>query len=151
MCLSQWIQIHIMEKMAPRKSSWGLRTNFSGGPKARCRCARGSISSSTYSDFDDSTSALDAKSRAFSSGSLRQKGLEGTAAIIIAQRLAPVVHADKILSTGSRTIDWSRYACRLSCQYAVYKWNLWNTERKGGVKWRQFNFWNYFKSISYHL
>ena len=71
-------------------------TNFSGGQKQRMSIARGIVSNPRILIFDDSTSALDAKSERMVQEALN-KDLKGTTTIIIAQKISSVVHADKIL------------------------------------------------------
>ena len=71
-------------------------TNFSGGQKQRMSIARGIVSNPNILIFDDSTSALDAKSERLVQEALN-KDLKGTTTIIIAQKISSVVHADKIL------------------------------------------------------
>ena len=71
-------------------------TNFSGGQKQRMSIARGIVSNPKILIFDDSTSALDAKSERMVQEALN-KDLKGTTTIIIAQKISSVVHADKIL------------------------------------------------------
>lgn len=71
-------------------------TNFSGGQKQRMSIARGVVSNPKILIFDDSTSALDAKSEHLVQEALN-KDLKGTTTIIIAQKISSVVHADKIL------------------------------------------------------
>ena len=71
-------------------------TNFSGGQKQRMSIARGIVSNPRILIFDDSTSALDAKSERLVQEALN-KDLKGTTTIIIAQKISSVVHADEIL------------------------------------------------------
>ena len=71
-------------------------TNFSGGQKQRMSIASGIVSNPRILIFDDSTSALDAKSERLVQEALN-KDLKGTTTIIIAQKISSVVHADKIL------------------------------------------------------
>ena len=71
-------------------------TNFTGGQKQRMSIARGIVSNPRILIFDDSTSALDAKSERLVQEALN-KDLKGTTTIIIAQKISSVVHADKIL------------------------------------------------------
>lgn len=71
-------------------------TNFSGGQKQRMSIARGIVNNPRILIFDDSTSALDAKSERLVQEALN-KDLKGTTTIIIAQKISSVVHADKIL------------------------------------------------------
>ena len=70
--------------------------NFSGGQKQRMSIARGIVSNPKILIFDDSTSALDAKSERLVQEALN-RDLKGTTTIIIAQKISSVVHADKIL------------------------------------------------------
>ena len=70
--------------------------NFSGGQKQRMSIARGIVSNPKILIFDDSTSALDAKSERLVQEALNRE-LKGTTTIIIAQKISSVVHADKIL------------------------------------------------------
>ena len=69
---------------------------LSGGQKQRVSIARGIVSNPRILIFDDSTSALDAKSERLVQEALN-KDLKGTTTIIIAQKISSVVHADKIL------------------------------------------------------
>ena len=71
-------------------------TNFSGGQKQRMSIARGVVSNPKILIFDDSTSALDAKSERLVQEALN-RDLKETTTIIIAQKISSVVHADKIL------------------------------------------------------
>ena len=71
-------------------------TNFSGGQKQRMSIARGVVSNPKILIFDDSTSALDAKSERLVQEALN-RDWKGTTTIIIAQKISSVVHADKIL------------------------------------------------------
>ena len=71
-------------------------TNFSGGQKQRMSIARGIVSNPKILIFDDSTSALDAKSERLVQEALN-RDLKGTTTIIIAQKISSVVNADKIL------------------------------------------------------
>ena len=71
-------------------------TNFSGGQKQRMSIARGVVSNPKILIFDDSTSALDAKSERLVQEALN-RDLKGTTTIIIAQKISSVVNADKIL------------------------------------------------------
>ena len=88
---------------------------FSGGQKQKDVDCPWNCQQSTYSDFDDSTSALDAKSERLVQEALN-KDLKGTTTIIIAQKISSVVHADKILVLDQGRLIGPRYACRLGCQ-----------------------------------
>lgn len=85
-------------------------TNFSGGQKQRMSIARGIVSNPRILIFDDSTSALDAKSERLVQEALN-KDLKGTTTIIIAQKISSVVHADKILVLDQgRSIGQGKHA-----------------------------------------
>ncbi len=95
-------------------------TNFSGGQTKGMSIARGIVSNPRILIFDDSTSALDAIRERLVQKALN-KDLKDDKTIIIAQKISSVVHADN-LGSKSRTIDWSRHACRLGCQQCrVYR------------------------------
>ena len=95
-------------------------TNFSGGQKQRMSIARGIVSNPRVLIFDDSTSALDAKSERLVQEALN-KDLKGTTTIIIAQKISSVVHADKILVLDQgRLIGQGKHA-DLVATNAVYR------------------------------
>ena len=95
-------------------------TNFSGGQKQRMSIARGVVSNPKILIFDDSTSALDAKSERLVQEALN-KDLKGTTTIIIAQKISSVVHADKILVLDQgRLIGQGKHA-DLVATNAVYR------------------------------
>ena len=95
-------------------------TNFSGGQKQRMSIARGIVSNPQILIFDDSTSALDAKSERLVQEALN-KDLKGTTTIIIAQKISSVVHADKILVLDQgRLIGQGKHA-DLVATNAVYR------------------------------
>ena len=95
-------------------------TNFSGGQKQRMSIARGIVSNPRILIFDDSTSALDAKSERLVQEALN-KDLKGTTTIIIAQKISSVVHADKILVLDQgRLIGEGRHA-DLVANNAIYR------------------------------
>jgi ABC transporter, permease/ATP-binding protein len=95
-------------------------TNFSGGQKQRMSIARGIVNNPRILIFDDSTSALDAKSERLVQEALN-KDLKGTTTIIIAQKISSVVHADKILVLDQgRLIGEGRHA-DLVASNAVYR------------------------------
>ena len=95
-------------------------TNFSGGQKQRMSIARGIVSNPRILIFDDSTSALDAKSERLVQEVLN-KDLKGTTTIIIAQKISSVVHADKILVLDQgRLIGQGKHA-DLVATNAVYR------------------------------
>lgn len=95
-------------------------TNFSGGQKQRMSIARGIVSNPRILIFDDTTSALDAKSERLVQEALN-KDLKGTTTIIIAQKISSVVHADKILVLDQgRLIGQGKHA-DLVATNAVYR------------------------------
>lgn len=95
-------------------------TNFSGGQKQRMSIARGIVSNPRILIFDDSTSALDAKSERLVQEALN-KDLKGTTTIIIAQKISSVVHADKILVLDQgRLIGQGKHADLIATN-AVYR------------------------------
>lgn len=71
-------------------------TNVSGGQKQRLCIARALLRKPKILIFDDSTSAVDTKTDAFIRKALAEE-IPETTKIIIAQRVASVEHADKIL------------------------------------------------------
>ena len=94
--------------------------NFSGGQKQRMSIARGIVSNPKILIFDDSTSALDAKSERLVQEALN-RDLKGTTTIIIAQKISSVVHADKILVLDQgRLIGQGKHA-DLVATNAVYR------------------------------
>ena len=71
-------------------------SNFSGGQKQRLSITRGVIGNPKILILDDSTSALDARSEKLVREAL-DRDLTGTTTIVIAQKIASVVKADRIL------------------------------------------------------
>lgn len=71
-------------------------SNFSGGQKQRLSITRGVIGDPKILILDDSTSALDARSEKLVREALN-RDLKGTTTIVIAQKIASVVKADRIL------------------------------------------------------
>lgn len=71
-------------------------SNFSGGQKQRLSITRGVIGDPKILILDDSTSALDTRSEKLVREALA-KELKGTTTIVIAQKIASVVKADRIL------------------------------------------------------
>lgn len=77
--------------------------NFSGGQKQRISIARGLLKNSEILIFDDSTSALDLATEARLNKAL-SSGESHATRIIIAQRIASVLHADRIAVLDHGTI-----------------------------------------------
>ncbi|EGP5645500.1 ABC transporter ATP-binding protein [Enterococcus faecium] len=71
-------------------------SNFSGGQKQRLSITRGVIGNPKILILDDSTSALDVRSEKLVREAL-DRDLKGTTTIVIAQKIASVVKADRIL------------------------------------------------------
>ncbi|MCB4531512.1 ABC transporter ATP-binding protein/permease [Enterococcus faecium] len=71
-------------------------SNFSGGQKQRLSITSGVIGNPKILILDDSTSALDARSEKLVREAL-DRDLKGTTTIVIAQKIASVVKADRIL------------------------------------------------------
>ena len=78
--------------------------NVSGGQKQRLCIARAIISSPKVLILDDSTSAVDMKTDALLRAAFR-KAIPDTTKIIIAQRVASVMDADKIVIMNNGKID----------------------------------------------
>ena len=95
-------------------------TNLSGGQKQRMSIARGIVSNPRILIFDDSTSALDAKSERLVQEALN-KDLKGTTTIIIAQKISSVVHADKILVLDQGRLIGQGTHADLVANNAVYR------------------------------
>ena len=95
-------------------------TNFSGGQKQRMSIARGIVSNPRILIFDDSTSALDAKSERLVQEALN-KDLKGTTTIVIAQKISSVVHADKILVLDQGRLIGQGTHADLVANNAVYR------------------------------
>ena len=111
--------IHRMEKTF--ESSVEERgTNFSGGQKQRMSIARGIVGNPRILIFDDSTSALDAKSERLVQEALN-KDLKGITTIIIAQKISSVVHADKILVLDQGRLIGQGTHADLVANNAVYR------------------------------
>lgn len=91
-------------------------TNFSGGQKQRLSIARALTKKAAVYIFDDSFSALDAKTDAALRHALKD-ATRDAAVIIIAQRVSTILHADQILVlddgklAGAGTHSWLLEHC----------------------------------------
>ncbi len=79
-------------------------TNISGGQKQRLCIARALLKKPKILIFDDSTSAVDTKTDAKIRKALKEE-IPGTTKIIIAQRIASIEDADKIIVINDGKID----------------------------------------------
>jgi len=79
-------------------------TNISGGQKQRLCIARALLKKPKILIFDDSTSAVDTKTDALIRRALREE-IPHTTKLIIAQRIASVMDADKIIVLDGGKID----------------------------------------------
>ncbi|MDQ0513942.1 ATP-binding cassette subfamily B multidrug efflux pump [Mycoplasmoides fastidiosum] len=70
-------------------------SNFSGGQKQRLCIARALLKQAKILIFDDSTSALDARTEKQLISNLKQ--LKGVTKIIVSQKISSIIHADQIL------------------------------------------------------
>ena len=77
--------------------------SLSGGQKQRMAIARAVIRKPSIIIFDDSTSALDLGTEARLQRALREH-LKDTTVIMIAQRIASVMHADRIAVIENGTV-----------------------------------------------
>jgi ATP-binding cassette subfamily B multidrug efflux pump len=71
-------------------------SNFSGGQKQRLAITRGVIADPEILILDDSTSALDARSEKLVQEALDRE-LKQTTTVVIAEKIASILHADQIL------------------------------------------------------
>ena len=74
-------------------------SNVSGGQKQRLSIARALAKNPKILLFDDSFSALDYKTDVKLRKTLKEK-MKDTTTIIVAQRIATILHADKIIVTN---------------------------------------------------
>lgn len=106
-------------------------TSLSGGQKQRIAIARGVIRHPEIIIFDDSTSALDLSTEAKVQQGLREE-LHGSTVIMIAQRIASVMNADRIavIEDGSLVAFDSHDNLMKSCD--TYK-DIYASQMKGGA------------------
>lgn len=95
-------------------------TNFSGGQRQRLAIARALMKPADLFLFDDSFSALDARTDAALRRALRE-GLRDAAVLVIAQRISSIAHADRIVVLDDgRMVGCGRHA-ELMESCAVYR------------------------------
>ncbi len=105
-------------------------TNVSGGQKQRLCIARALLKKPKVLILDDSTSAVDTKTDALIRKAFREE-IPHTTKIIIAQRVASVEDADKIIIMKNGTIDAIGTHDDLLKNNETYR-DLYLTQKKGG-------------------
>ena len=106
--------------------------SLSGGQKQRIAIARGILRHPEIIIFDDSTSALDLSTEALVQKGIREN-LKGTTVIMIAQRIASVMNADRIavIDNGSVIAFDTHENLLASCD--TYK-DIYASQVKGGAQ-----------------
>lgn len=105
-------------------------TSLSGGQKQRIAISRAILKKSNILIFDDSTSALDLKTEAKLYGQLK-KYKEGVTKLIIAQRIASVKDADRILVLDNGKVVAFDSHIKLLEESEVYQ-DIYNSQLKNG-------------------
>ena len=105
-------------------------TNVSGGQKQRLCIARALLKKPKVLILDDSTSAVDTKTDALIRKAFREE-IPDTTKIIIAQRVASVEDADKIIIMNNGEIDAIGTHEDLLKNNEIYR-DLYNTQHRGG-------------------
>ena len=105
-------------------------TNVSGGQKQRLCIARALLKKPKVLILDDSTSAVDTKTDALIRKAFREE-IPDTTKIIIAQRVASVQDADKIIIMNNGEIDAIGTHEDLLKNNEIYR-DLYNTQHRGG-------------------
>jgi len=105
-------------------------TSLSGGQKQRMAIARAVVRKPEIIIFDDSTSALDLGTEAKLQRALREH-LDGTTIILIAQRIASVMHADRIAVIENGTISACDTHENLMKNSAAYR-DIYDSQMKNG-------------------
>jgi len=106
-------------------------TNLSGGQKQRLCIARALLKRPKILILDDSTSAVDTRTDALIRQALRNE-LPNTTKIIIAQRVASVQDADKIVVLDDGKINAVGTHVELLQNCAIYR-EVYESQNKGGV------------------
>ena len=104
--------------------------NVSGGQKQRLCIARALLKSPKIIIFDDSTSAVDTRTDSLIRKSLREY-IPSTTKIIIAQRIASVEDADRIIVMNNGLIDDIGTHDELMKNNEIYR-EVYETQTKGG-------------------
>ena len=105
-------------------------TNVSGGQKQRLCIARALLKKPRVLILDDSTSAVDTATDAKIRQAFAQK-IPGTTKLIIAQRIASVQHADRILVMEDGCIDGFDTHENLLKTNEIYR-EIYETQTQGG-------------------
>jgi ATP-binding cassette subfamily B multidrug efflux pump len=97
-------------------------TNVSGGQKQRLSIARALVKKPEIYIFDDCFSALDYKTEAMLKKSLKEQiRREGATALVVSQRVATVMYADKIIVLDEGRIAGEGIHCELMEKCEVYR------------------------------
>ena len=104
-------------------------TNVSGGQKQRLCIARALLKKPKVLIFDDSTSAVDTKTDALIRHALANE-MPGTTKLIIAQRVASVMDADKIIMLDNGSVIAMGTHDELMANCNIYR-EIFNSQQKG--------------------
>ena len=105
-------------------------SSLSGGQKQRLSISRAILKNPEILIFDDATSALDLKTEAQLQQALRSE-LRGTTVIMIAQRVASVMGADKIIVLDNGAVSAEGTHDELLRSSPLYR-DIYNSQVKGG-------------------